>query len=638
MRTWFVILPVGLLCAFTACGGDDSSGTGGATGGSGGSTGGSGGSGGGTKDAGGDVSTGGSGGSGGQGGAAGAGTGGSGGATGGTAGVGTGGTAGKGGSGGTAGAGGTGGTSGTGGSAGAGGATGGAAGAGTGGAAGTGGSGGSSGGDAGPSVSVLQYHNNASRDGVYIDPVITKAAAATMHVDTTFAMATHMGPVFAQPLYLASNGTVPDLVIVATNQNHLVGFNATSGAKVYDQLLGTPVPKANLAPLKPTACGNIDPLGVIGTPVIDGASRTIYLSSEQLSGSNAKHMVYAIDANNGMARSGWPIDIGAAAKSSNATFNSLAQHQRGALGLVGGRVVVPYGGHWGDCGDYRGWVVSIDAAMPTQVSAFATRAIAGGVWAPGGVASDGTNVYFSTGNTQAMTNSFTPPAMYGDGNTVFKLPPNLTQTGATTEYYVPTNWSALDQADDDLGGVGPLLIEVAGSTPSNLIVQFGKDQKAYLINRDTMGGQSAPLAAPTVTGNAIIGAGATYKTAMGAYAVFRGSITGCPAGQTGTMAALRITPGAPPTAAVAWCAGGTTNTNFRTPAVTMTNAAGADALVWIVADDNRLRAYDGDTGAVVFNGGGAGDVMTASSRFITPMVANGRIFVSANAQTYAFRP
>jgi hypothetical protein len=70
----------------------------------------------------------------------------------------------------------------------------------------------------------------------------------------------------------------------------------------------------------------------------------------------------------------------------------------------------------------------------------------------------------------------------------------------------------------------------------------------------------------------------------------------------------------------------------------MTNAAGADALVWLVGDDNRLRAYDGDTGMVVFNGGGAGDLMTAGSRFITPMVANGRIFVSANAQTYAFRP
>jgi hypothetical protein len=636
MRAWYVILPVGLVCGFAACGGDDTSTGpgGGATGGTGGSTGGSGG----MPDAGGDVSSGGTGGSGGaagKGGSAGAGTGG--GATGGAAG--SGGAGGKGGSAGstsTGGSSGAGGSAGTGGTAGTGGAAGTAGSAGTGGAAGTGGTGGSSGGDAGPSVSVLEYHNNPSRDGVYIDPVITKAAAATMHVDTTFAMATYTGPVFAQPLYLASNGTVPDLVIVGTNQNHIVGFNAATGAKVYDETLGTPVPRANLATLRAN-CGlaNLDPLGIISTPVIDGATRSIYLGSEQLSGSTAKHMVYAIDANTGMTRTGWPVDVGATAKSSNATFNALAEHQRGALALLGGRVIVPYGGHYGDCGDYHGWVVSISTTDPTQVSSFATRAIAGGVWSPGGVAHDGTNVYFSTGNTQAMTNSFTPPAMYGDGNTVFKLPPTLAQTGATTEYFVPTNWSALDQADDDLGGTSPILVDVAGATPSKLIVQFGKDQKAYLINRDTMGGQSAPVAAPTVATNAIVGAGVAYKTAMGTYALFRGPVSGCPSGQSGSMAAIRITAAAPPTAAVAWC-GGAAST--KSPAVTMTSAAGTDALVWLVGTDNRLRAYDGDTGMVVFNGGAAGDVMTTSSTFITPMVANGRIFVAANAQTYAFRP
>ena len=101
------------------------------------------------------------------------------------------------------------------------------------------------------------------------------------------------------------------------------------------------------------------------------------------------------------------------------------------------------------------------------------------------------------------------------------------------------------------------------------------------------------------------------------------------------MTALRITAAAPPTAAVAWCAGATSN---KSPAVSMVDASGTDTLVWIVGTDNRLRAYDGDTGTVVFNGGAAGDLMTASSPFITPIVANGRIFGAANAQTYAFKP
>jgi outer membrane protein assembly factor BamB len=519
-------------------------------------------------------------------------------------------------------------TSGAGGSSGGSGGAGGAAGAG--GTSGAAGAGGSGGGDA--ARSVLQHHNHATRDGVYIDAALTKAAVATLHVDTTFAMATYSAPAYAQPLYLAGAGG-PDLVIQATNQNHVIAFDAASGAKVWDVTLGAPLPKSSLASLKAN-CGNVDFLGVIGTPVIDATTRTIYLGSEQANGASASHQVYALDADSGTTKSGWPIDVGAKLGSA---FNALAEHQRGALAIVGDRLIVPYGGHWGDCGAYRGWVVSLSLAAPHQMTSFSTRAIAGGIWAPGGVASDGTSVFFTTGNTQAMTNSFTPPAMYGDGNTVFKLPPDLTSTGATTEYFVPTNWSALDQADDDLGGMGPLLVDVDGATPSKLVVQFGKDSKIYLIARESMGGQSAPLAATTVANatGAIVGAGVTYKTASGHYALFRGQPSGCPAGQSGTLGAVKITPGSPPTAAIAWCAGPASN---KAPAVTMTDASGTDATVWIIGNDNKLRAYDADTGAVVFNGGAAGDTMSATANFQTPIFVKGRAFAASNTQVYAFRP
>ena len=482
------------------------------------------------------------------------------------------------------------------------------------------------------------HHNHLNRDGVYVDPVVTKAAAATMHVDATFAGATYTGSVTAQPLYLAGAGAVPDLVIVATNINHVIAFNAATGAKVWDQLLGTPLPVANLAPLKNSQCGsNVTggQIGVLGTPVIDDATRTVYLSSTQLSGANAMHMAFALDANTGMPRAGWPVDVAATAKAPSITFNALAQTQRGALAFVGGRVLIPYGGYVGDCGDYHGWVVSISAANPTQVTAFATRAIAGGIWAPSGVTSDGTSVYFTTGNTQAGINSFAPPATYGDGETVFKLPPDLTKTNSTTEYFVPTNWSPLDQSDTDLGGTGPLLVDVPGATPSKLIVQFGKDRKAYLINRDTMGGESPPVAAPIVASGTIINAAVSYTTAAGTYAAFRSATFGCPAGQTGTMEAVKIVPGAPPTTAIAWCAGPASK---KSPAVSMTNAAGTDTLVWIIGDDNKLRAYDGDTGAAVFAGGGTAETMSTVAQWQSPIFVNGRIFAASNSQVYAFRP
>src|SRR5438874_12806808 len=52
----------------------------------------------------------------------------------------------------------------------------------------------------GGGASVLQFHKNASRDGLYVDAAFTKASAAGIHMDPSFK-ATIKGPTFAQPLY-----------------------------------------------------------------------------------------------------------------------------------------------------------------------------------------------------------------------------------------------------------------------------------------------------------------------------------------------------------------------------------------------------------------------------------------------------
>ena len=105
-----------------------------------------------------------------------------------------------------------------------------------------------------------------------------------------------------------------------------------------------------------------------------------------------------------------------------------------------------------------------------------------------------------------------------------------------------------------------------------------------------------------------------YATATATYAVIKSNAAaGCPAGQTGTLRAVKITTGAPPTMEVAWCSGAA---SAGAPAVTMSNASGTDTLVWLIGDDNKLRAHDGDTGAVVFNGGP--DTMASGSPFRSP--------------------
>ncbi len=79
------------------------------------------------------------------------------------------------------------------------------------------------------------------------------------------------------------------------------------------------------------------------------------------------------------------------------------QNQRGALLILDGRLYVPYGGHFGDCGDYYGWVVGISLRNPRVVVSWRTRARGGGIWAPGGITSDGPSLFVVTGNTLGAT-------------------------------------------------------------------------------------------------------------------------------------------------------------------------------------------------------------------------------------------
>src|SRR5262249_56604328 len=85
-------------------------------------------------------------------------------------------------------------------------------------------------------------------------------------------------------------------------------------------------------------------------------------------------------------------------------------------------------------------------------------------------------------------------------------------SGSPNDFWVPTNWQSLDNGDSDLGGSGPLLVDVLGATPSHLVVALGKDRNAYLVNRDILGGISLPIDSSQVASHTILPAGVTYRT------------------------------------------------------------------------------------------------------------------------------
>jgi hypothetical protein len=493
--------------------------------------------------------------------------------------------------------------------------------------------------DAGPvwvGDSVLTHHKNPSRDGLYVQPMLTRAAIGTLHVDPNFTatLPAANDAVYAQPLFVDGNGG-QDLLVVATEADNVYALDAATGAQVWVKNLGTPLP------LSDALCGNIDPLGITGTPVIDLASRTIFLDALTVGtadgGTTPHHQIFALSIDTGNIRAGWPIDAGSVAKSGGTTFSAAPQGQRGALALLGGQLYVPYGGLYGDCGSYHGWVVDVSIANPTSVQSWATTALGGGAWTPGGVSTDGTSLYVSTGNTFGTSGT-----AWGGGDALIRL----STAPAMTAYFAPKNWFFLDNEDEDMG-TAPVVFDLPGSTPGHLAVIFGKDGNAYLLDRNNLGGVGSALGANTsacsptnniacatlpVATAQIISAPALYTTATATYVAFRGNGSLCTGGTTGSLTTLKIVPGSPPALAASWCA----TTGTGSPMVTTSNGT-ADPIVWDLGaeTDGHLSAFDGDTGAPISFTGSAATI-AGMRRYNTPIAAKGRIYVAATGKVVAF--
>jgi hypothetical protein len=425
--------------------------------------------------------------------------------------------------------------------------------------------------------------------------------------DTNFN-GTISGNVHAQPLYIEGGANGP-MVIVVTASNNVYALDAIDGSVIWQRNLGTPAPLSHLQ------CGNIDPVGIIGTPVVDLASRSLFLDA-MMDGTPVKHFIYSLNLDTGATNAGWPVDVSAAVPG----FPSVVEEERGGLALVNGIVYVPFSGYFGDCGAYHGWVVGVHADDPTNVGAWATEAIGGGIWGHSGVASDGTNMFVITGNT------FGTGGTWMGGEAIIRLQAGPVFSGNPTDFWAPTNWLSLDNTDTDLGGCSAILIDAPGATPSQLVLALGKDGNAYLVNRNNLGGVANPVRQLSVDGTLRGQSSATYTTALGTYFVFRAG--------SSEIKAYKVTATAPPDIVLAWSV---SQSGQGSPWVTTTDGAN-NAVVWVVGaqGDHRLHGYNGDTGGVVYAGGGANELMTGDRKWNSGIVARGSIYVANDNKVYKF--
>lgn len=463
---------------------------------------------------------------------------------------------------------------------------------------------------------VLTYHGAMDRSGRYVVPALTWERVGALRPDESFR-AKVPGHVYAQPLYWG--GGDPPRLVVATEDNAVQALDARSGAELWTRRLGRPVPRSSLP------CGNINPLGVTGTPVIDESKQAVYLNAAVETRSGPRHLVFALALKDGAVLPGWPVDVGEALARRHQPFVAAAQNQRGALAILAGRVFVPFGGHFGDCGDYRGIVVGIALSDPTDVVSWATRARGGGIWAPGGLASDGKSLFAATGNTFGATT-------FADGEAVVRLAPDLRHSGDKRDFFAPSDWQALDRRDADLGGTNPLPLDVpADGGTKALLLALGKDRKAYLLDRNNLGGIDGRIAQATVAENAIISAPAAYPGQDGMLVALHATGAQCPAAKRGGgLLVLKIGTRPQPGVSTAWCGA---VRGAGAPIVTTTDGH-SNPIVWMLGaeGDNRLHGFRGDTGESLFTG----PALSGLRHFQTLIATEDRLYVAADGAVYAF--
>jgi hypothetical protein len=389
------------------------------------------------------------------------------------------------------------------------------------------------------STNVLTWHNNNWRNGENnTETILTqsnvkyvKGSSNQFGKICSTATGAIDGQLFAQPLI--ATGTIP-------NYNHVV-YLVTQNDSVYaidgDSAVGSPCTviakqtllKANQGPAKcgdigGKQCGTIAPfVGILGTPVIDTSTNTMYLVTEIESTASGctsnpppscfSHWLHALDLNLTTLTEKYngPVQIAGSytAGGNTATFDSFTHIQRpGLLGVPNAlpnghsAVYVAFSMMDGAGGGPNGFVFGYDATNLSPLTAppyvFATstaHSARAGVWQSGaglaaGIDKNGgsTYIYFNTGD-----GLFDGVSNFGDS--FVKLTTTLNLSG----FFTPFNQACMLSTDEDFGSGGVMLIpNGVGSSTVDFAVASGKDGNIYVMDRANPGGYNGN---PSCTGS-----------------------------------------------------------------------------------------------------------------------------------------
>ena len=260
------------------------------------------------------------------------------------------------------------------------------------------------------------------------------------------------GDVYASPI--AVNG----VIVVATENDSVYGFSR-QGRQLWHVRVGKPSPAFE------RDCGNIDPLGITGTPIYSAQTGDVYVVAEH--SGKVGHDLIALALRTGKVQWRRNIDLPGP--------TPAAMQQRGALAITGGRVWVSFGAQFGDCSNYRGRVVGARLDGTGKLVKYdPSTHRQGGIWNPAGPTVDPAgHLYVVSANGSTF-----PGDAYDHTNSVLKL----STAGKLDDSFAPANWAQNNAADVGLGSQGVALVG------RKWAVLGGKSGPVYVLRQRHLGG------------------------------------------------------------------------------------------------------------------------------------------------------
>jgi outer membrane protein assembly factor BamB len=485
--------------------------------------------------------------------------------------------------------------------------------------------------DGGIVLAITTFGVDSRRESLYVDPAFTKVKLAAIQTaggltaDPSFVPKI-TGDVYGSPLFLENAFGGKDVLFVATEENNVYAIDAAAGTILWTAALGPGVPGSQFG------CGNIDPLGITSTPVLDVARRELVVVGTldvPAASSTPHHIIFGLSIDSGATN--WQIDIDKTVPD----FSAVYQGQRAGLLLLNDVVYIPFGGYYGDCGNNWGFVIGVPlSTAPSGLFYYQPPGRGAAIWAPNGLASDGTSLFAVTGNGEGTQDTWDA----GNSDAFLRLESATLQfSGQPADYFAFSNWQTLSGNDADFGSNGTVLFDLPGAGSGELALCIGKSHNAWLIDRSNLGGffdPNPPLSEldNVATTNAS-GGMATYETSSGRYVVYN-----APCDANGdTLGVLKVAAGSPPSISKAFCVnqGVTGSVNNGGSPVVTTSDGSSDAVVWGLGarGDSALHAVDGETGAPIVTSTAMPNVI----HWVAPLIAKGSIYVPANGTVYAFR-